>query len=298
MKKLFFPALALVAASVLAQQPAEPKIAATINGEVLTVDDVNRMYAALAPDMRARYDANGGKKQFVQQYIGKRLLVQEALKNNFDKKTDVAGALRDVRESTLFDLYVRDVLAAGIVTDQEVREYYDQNKRNWATPEMLQARHIIATPGGDKVMNTTGDNATDEDKALKKINDLLEAASANKSSDAFSTLALRFSEDASAPQGGSLGWFTRGQMVAEFDRAAFATKPGELSGIVKTQFGYHIILVEGHKPAGFKPFEDVAVEIRERLLAERADRVMTEVSALTMQLRQASRINVIDKNLE
>lgn len=296
MNKLIVSALLLSATVVLAQEKPAPKIAATINGEQITVEDLDRMYRNLPPDMRARYDAEGGKKQFLSQYVGRRLLVQEAIKSAFDKRSDVAGALRDARESALFNLYVSEVVGANVVTDADIRKYYDEHPDEFRVQEMIKARHIIATPTPTQVMNTTGDNAADDNQAQKKIYELLAVVQKDKT--AFGALAMRFSEDASAPKGGDLGWFTRGQMVAEFDKAAFETPTGEISPVVKSQFGYHIIFVEEHRPAGRKPYDEVKSDIRERLLAERADRVMTELNSLTFQLRQQSQIQINDENLK
>lgn len=301
MRKILFPALLLVAVSGFAQgkpvapAPAESKVVATINGENVTADDLDRMYRNLSPNMRASYEKAGGKKQFLQQYVGKRLIVQEAVKGSFDKRTDVAAALRDARETALFDLYVRYNIAASTVSEAEMRRYYEAHQGEFQTPETIKARHIIATPGDDRVMNTTGDNAKTDADAQKKINDLRKAAETNK--EMFSSLALRFSEDAAAPSGGDLGWFTRGQMVKEFEAAAFATPVGQVSPVVKSTFGYHIILVEDRREGGVKPFEEVASEIRERLLTERADRVMADLNSLTLQLRQASQIQLHEENI-
>lgn len=290
--------LAAATVTAFAQQGAtsKPKVAATVNGEVITVDDVNRMYAKLTPQMRAEYDKVGGKAQFLEQYINKRLLIQEATKQNFEKRPDVAAALNDARESALFDLYVRNVVADAVITENEMREHYKRHQREFTVPEKIKARHIIATPDAQPVMNTTGDNAKTEEEAKMKIAELY--AKGKPTPETFSSFAVRFSEDASARQGGDLGWFVRGKMVPAFEEAAFKLNPGEISQPVKTEFGYHLIYVEDKRAARTKSYEEVRGEIRERLLADRADKVLMEVNLLTRELRNSSQIQIKTENLD
>jgi peptidyl-prolyl cis-trans isomerase C len=293
-------AIAVTSLAAFAQQPApaakpQPKIAATINGEVLTVDDVNRMYANLNPRMRESYDQNGGKEAFVEQYLRKRLLVQEAIKNNFDKDPEVAALLRDAREAAMFDLYVRRVVASEIIPESDMRAWYESHKEQYRVPEMMKARHIVGTPMAEKVVfNTSKDNAKSEEEAKRKIENIMKTLTPEN----FAEMAMRFSEDASAPTGGDLGSFERGKMVKEFDDVAFATQPGHISPMFHTQFGWHVLLVESLQPAGYKPYEEVKHEIRERLLSERADKVLSEVNALTMELMGHGQTKIYRENLK
>lgn len=293
--KRFVPIAALCLAATLAaqQRPTEAEIAAVVNDEVITIDDLNRLYQKLPKKMREGYDASGGKAQFLEQYINKRLLVQEAAKQNFTKNPDIAKALDDARESTIFDLYVREVVADNVVSEADLRAYYEQHKNEFQTTARVKARHIIATPVNQRVMNTTGDNAKTAEEAKKKITDI--HTNMNLTPATFGTVALRYSEDASAPKNGDLGWFTRGTMVAEFENVAFSLQPGQISEPFETNFGWHIVFVEQSQPARFLSFEEMRGEILERLLHERADRVLTEVNSLTQELRRASRVQ-INKN--
>src|SRR3954471_10087431 len=135
------PSVQTAAAS--AQADDTKKAVAVVNGETITVDKLDRMYNNLNTQMRTNYDANGGKGAFLENYIRKRLLIQEAFKHGFDEQPDVAAAVESARESTLFDRYVRDVIAAPIVTDKDIRAYYDAHPDEFATPEKLHVRHIV-----------------------------------------------------------------------------------------------------------------------------------------------------------
>jgi peptidyl-prolyl cis-trans isomerase C len=288
-------AMLMVTTSAFAQQ-TQPKIAAVVNGEVITVDDVNRLYAKLPLQMRENYEKSGGKKQFLETYINKRLLVQEALKSNFHKQPDIAANLNDARESAMFDLYVRNVVANEVISDADLRKYFEEHKAEFAVPERVKARHIIVTPVNQAVVNTAGDNAANEAEAKAKIARIVEKEKPNP--ETFAAIAMRLSEDGSATSGGDLGWFGRGQMVEEFEQAAFALEPGQISDVVKTNFGYHLILVEAKQKGGERSFEQARSAVRDRLLQERADKVLVELNLLTQQLRTESKVQMHAENLD
>jgi peptidyl-prolyl cis-trans isomerase C len=281
---------------------------AVINGETITVQKLDRMYANLNTQMRTNYDANGGKGAFLENYIRKRLLLQEAFKTGFDRKPEVAAAADSARESALFDRYVRDVVAAGIVTDKDVRDYYDTHPDDFATPEKVHVRHIVIA-----VTNAVPSPKTDG-QALEEISKIAaeiraaDVASAIAKPDAatlanlrrahFEDAAKKYSEDGSAASGGDLGWMAKGQLDPTFEAAAWGLKPGIVSGIVHTKFGYHLIYVEGKEAAGIEPFEVVKNGVREYLMTQKATDVVNAVARLTNELKSKSRISVFPENIK
>lgn len=152
----------------------------------------------------------------------------------------------------------QDKVAAGInVTDEQLRAAYSSALDNFRMPERVHARHILLKTDG---------KSDAEKKALKaKAEDLIKQL---KNGADFAELAKKYSEDGSKDQGGDLSWFTHGQMVAEFDSAAFALKPKEISGVVTSQFGYHIIQTLEKEPAKLKPFEEVKDELAKEVRAQ------------------------------
>ncbi|HVT43184.1 MAG TPA: peptidylprolyl isomerase [Thermoanaerobaculia bacterium] len=281
-----------------AQQPASAatppaKIAANVNGEVITVAELDRLYDGLSPEMRENYDRAGGKAQFLDYLIRKKLVLQEAIKAGFDRRPDVQESLRTARESVLFDRYIRDVVAASIVTEADIRKYYEDNKVDFSRPPMIKVRHIIATPQDGPVTNSTGSKAKTPDEAMEKIKSL---AAALQTGAKFADLAQQYSEDGVAMSGGDLGWVEPGRMVPEFERAAFALRKGELSGLVETQHGYHLIWVEDRRDGGIAPYDDVRGAIREELLAEKAQNILSAVNLLSQELRAQSTVMVHTEN--
>lgn len=281
---------------------------AVINGETITVEKLNRMYANLNTQMRTNYDQNGGKGAFLENYIRKRLMLQEAFKNGFDKKPEVVATLETARESALFDRYVRDVVAAGIVTDKDVRDYYDAHPDDFATPEKVHVRHIVvAVTNAGPAPKTDGQaleeishiaaelRAADVSSAMGKPD---EATMAKLRLAHFEDAAKKYSEDSSAESGGDLGWMSKGQLDPTFEAAAWGLKPGVISGVVHSKFGYHLIYVEGKEPAGVEPFDAVKSGIREYLLTQKATDVVNAVARLTNELKANSRISVFPENIK
>jgi peptidyl-prolyl cis-trans isomerase D len=153
-----------------------------------------------------------------------------------------------------------DVAATLKVPKEDVERFYNEHLGTYTTPEQIRASHIL--------LKTDGKN--DADVKTKAEGVLKEA----KAGGDFAALAKKYSEDDSnAPQGGDLDYFSRGRMVPEFETAAFALAPGEISGLVKTQFGYHIIKVIDRKPAITRGLDDATVykEIETQVLRDLAE---------------------------
>jgi parvulin-like peptidyl-prolyl isomerase len=322
MKRFLLPILALLAALPLAAQqstatgvaaiPPADRIVATINGESITSGELDQLYARLSTQMHDGYEQSGGKAAFLENYLRKRLILQEAEKANFDKRPDVQAELAAARESALFDRYIRDVVAAPIITEKAMRDYYDSHKTEFAVPEKFKVRHIVVTPIPGAAMNSTGSKAQNAEEAQAKIAKIqgelhvdprMEAMSIDPKArqqavlNAFAQKAMQYSEDASAPKGGDLGWVTKGQLDPTFEDAALNLQVGVVSGIIRTQFGYHLILLEARKPGGVAPFEASRARIREALMAQNAADVMASVTRLTNELRAQSKISIHPENI-
>ena len=151
------------------------------------------------------------------------------------------------------------LLAKATVTGQQIERSYNDNIQQYSTPEQVRASHIL--------IKTTG-KAEEDDTAKKKAEDLL--AQVKKGAD-FAELAKKNSQDeGSAKKGGDLDFFSKGAMVPEFDKVAFELQPGQISDLVKSQFGYHIIKVTDKRAATQKTLADVRGDIEGQLKFEQA----------------------------
>jgi len=157
------------------------------------------------------------------------------------------------------------------ISPQDIQRSYEDNQQQYSTPEQVRASHILLKTEGK------------DDAAVKKqAEELLAKAKAGAD---FAQLATKYSEDDSSKvKGGDLDFFPKGQMVPEFDKTAFSMKPGEISDLVKTQYGYHIIKLTDKKAATTKPLEEVRAQIEDQLKWERAQaeaqRISEEVAPL------------------
>lgn len=149
------------------------------------------------------------------------------------------------------------------VNDKEVRDYYSANPASFEIPEQIRASHILIRPAPADA-NTDPNQA--KAAAKTKANDLLRQI---KGGSDFAKLAQNNSADGSAAAGGDLGFFARGQMVPAFEQAAFALKVGQVSDVVETQFGYHIIKVTGHKDPNNLSFEQARDDIKKALTRQK-----------------------------
>jgi peptidyl-prolyl cis-trans isomerase D len=156
------------------------------------------------------------------------------------------------------------------VSEEELHQAYQSRLSQFQTPEKRSASHILFAAGS---------SATEEEKAKARAQaeDVLSQLRASPSR--FAELARKFSQDpGSAEQGGALGEFERGFMVKPFDDAVFSMKPGEIRGPVETQYGYHIIRLDGVKPTVTTPFDKVRAQLLEEVRKERMQRAFTEAA--------------------
>jgi len=148
------------------------------------------------------------------------------------------------------------------VPDAQVEEYYKSHQAEFAKDEQVRARHILIKPKSD-------DDAGWHE-AQNRVREI--AIRAQLKSPDFATLAKEVSDDiGSKSSGGDLGWFGKGRMVKEFEEAVFALREGQVSGPVKSQFGYHIIRLEGRQPSGIRPLDEVRNQVRDKLAEGLAD---------------------------
>jgi peptidyl-prolyl cis-trans isomerase D len=148
-----------------------------------------------------------------------------------------------------------------VITDEEIESFYRQNFNRYSIPEQRSARHIL--------IKTSEEDS--EDALSEKLNRAEQVLELAKTGEDFTELAKQFSEGPTGPKGGDLGSFSRGRMVKPFDDAVFALNEGEISDIVETQFGFHVIKVEKIEPAHTKPLEEVKDEITFQLQKQKGN---------------------------
>ena len=289
-------------ATTAATAAASPAVA-VINGDVITAEKLDFLYAHINQQMRSQYESKGGKAAFLDNYLRKRLIVQEAVKHGFDKRPEVQAEVDAAKESALFEAYIREEVSKLVVTDAEVKKYYDEHQEAFGTPEAVNVRHIILMVNGAGPHPKSKQQAADQ---LERIaQELRESTNAFTTPEAkshvlqakFAEAAAKYSEDGVANNGGSLGWVTRGKLDPKFEEMAFSMEPGTMSQVIETPFGYHLIFVDGKRPSGVRSFESARDEIRAMLHAQRMPDIMSAVTRLSNDLRNDSKVSLFPENM-
>lgn len=181
----------------------------------------------------------------------RRMYANQAKAEGLINNADIQIALKQAQEKILADAYLASFdeknKSSDIAIDKQAQSLYKANPKRYEAPEQVRARHILIRKDADGA----------RDKAQRLLVELKGGAD-------FEQLAKESSADTgSAAKGGDLGFFSRGQMVAPFEEVVFSLKqPGDLSGIVETQFGFHIIKLERRKPAGVRTYDEVKEALR------------------------------------
>jgi peptidyl-prolyl cis-trans isomerase C len=203
---------------------------------------------------------------------------EEALKSSGVTEKDLIDI---TRKDIVISSYIETKIVPSItVTDEEITRFYDENKARLVEEPQVKASHILC--GVD-----AGATPEVKAKAKEKAEAILKELKAGKD---FAEAAKTNSTCPSKEQGGDLGFFGKGQMVQEFEQAAFALKPGELSEVVETQFGYHIIKVTEKKEAEAPKLEELKEKIAAFLKGQKTQKAVFDY---VTQLRKESKVEVL-----
>jgi peptidyl-prolyl cis-trans isomerase C len=207
---------------------------------------------------------------------------EEAFKKALaERKMTLERLKADARvEISIAKMMSAQVATTTEATDADVKDFYDKNPDRFKRSETVRASHILLR------VDPNADEATKKQTSAK-IDEVLKRA---KGGEDFGALAKQNSQDGSAAQGGDLGYFPKEKMVPEFATAAFALKTGEISDVVTTQFGVHIIKVTDRKPAGTVPLEEVSPQVRQYLTEQKKQQ---QAQAFIEQVRQKAKIEVL-----
>ncbi len=222
-------------------------VLAVVGGKQITNADVDAMIASMGQQGQA-YMSPQGRAMILEELIAQKLLLLDATRNLYEREPAFKEQLARVKEDLLINYAVGKVVSGVRVTDDEAKKFFDENPDQFMGQETVSASHILVD-------------------SEEKANELLAKITAGEVS--FEDAARENSSCPSGAQGGSLGEFGRGQMVPEFDSACFSMEVGEVRGPVQTQFGYHLIRLDGKKAAETLHFGDVREAITRQLTMEK-----------------------------
>ena len=252
-------------------------------------------------------ERNKIQKELIETLINRELLYQESLKKGYDiqpaeldrefktikarfaNQRGYQQALADMgiseekfKEQVKRGLSIRKLLEKELyekleVTEQESRSFYDNNPNFFQKPEQVRASHIL-------VKMVEDDDEEKQAAARQKIEDIQKKIEGGED---FAQLARTYSEGPSSAQGGDLGYFDRRKMVKPFSDAAFRLQPGEISPIVKTRFGYHIIKVVDRKPETKLAYEEIKPRLVESL---KQDKMQDAIAVYLREIKSSATI--------
>ena len=223
----------------------DAKILAAVGGQSITEAEVEQFLSALGPRGDA-YRSPEGKAAILEELINRKLFLMEAQRNLFEAEAAFKAQLKQAKESLLVNYAIEKAISGARVKEEEIVAFYEANKDKMGGGDTVNASHILVET---------------EEEANRILDEI-------KGGLAFEEAAKKYSSCPSKEQGGNLGDFGRGQMVPEFEQAAFAMEVGEISAPVKTQFGYHLILLIGKKVGEPTPLSEVRDRIEAELLRQ------------------------------
>ncbi|NTV50456.1 MAG: peptidylprolyl isomerase [Geobacteraceae bacterium] len=246
----------------------EGKVLAEVNSGSITTGDFDRELKNLPEYLKAMADTPKGRTEMLDTMIIRELILQQASKDGLDKGAEIEEKLQDLRKRLIVESFLKKkVESESKVSDEDMKKFYEQNKDKFKSGEQIKASHILV-------------------KTEKEAKDILTQL---KSGGKFEDLAQKSSIDSSSAKGGDLGWFGKGSMVPAFEKAALALKEGQISDVVKSDFGFHIIKLTGKRPAGILPFEDVKEQIKGAIMPTKQQEVFQKIKD---ELKKTAKISI------
>lgn len=279
-KKLFSILILLSIAGVVsagcAKKPTEDdKVLAKVSNKTITLKEIKVRIAKLPPYYQNIVDKN--KKRFLDETILEMLLYEEAVRKGIDRDKEVKDIINEAKKKILVAKLVKTEVEDKIrLNEDEVKQFYESHKDGFKTPELWRASHILVAT---------------ENEARDTLNELSKGAS-------FEDLAKARSMDATSTRGGDIGYFRAGQVVPDFENACLKLRVGEVSGVVHTQFGFHIIKLTDKKEPSIEPYEKAQRAIEDELKRRKRSELFDK---LVLNLKEKYQVKIeedVFKSLE
>ena len=221
-------------------------VLARVGDVEITQEDFNHVLEGIPVQIRQQYMSSDGKAKLLEQLVDMHTFALEAKRLKLDKDPELQRKIKDIEKRVLATGYVDYLNKTIRVGDDQLMAYYNDNKSEFVQKEQVRARHILV-------------------KTEAEARAVLEELKAGKD---FVKLAEEKSVGPSGKRGGDLGWFSRGRMLPGFEEVAFSLKKGEISDVVKTRFGFHVIKLEDKKEGGQETFEQAKEKIARKLTTQ------------------------------
>lgn len=239
----------------MSQEMNNKEVLAMVAGEEITQEEFNLFLQAVPREQQVYLSNPQFREQCLQQFIALRLFAKEGEEMKLDETEEFQTMITNAKRDILAQMVMHDMISKITVGEEEMKTYYDANKEQYQKGETVHAKHILV----------------DEEELCNTILKAIESGET-----AFEIAAQEHSNCPSGSKGGDLGMFGKGQMVKEFEDAAFSAEIGQVVGPVKTQFGYHLIRVEEKNDAVVTPFEEAKAMIQRTLFQKKQNEAYAE----------------------
>lgn len=249
---------------------AGDQVLAKVGKRTITETDLQQLANAVPEKVRHLYLTPEGRKKTLDYIVNVYVLAAEAENQGLDKSPEVQKLLDFSQQDLLARLYL-DKITDNLPdpTEQEAKQYFDKNRAQYTAPESIHLRHILV-------------------KTEKEANKVLERL---KKGDKFADVAQQVSTCPSKGRGGDLDWLPKGTLLPEIEQVAFSMQEGQTTGPVKSTFGYHVLMLEGKRPAQETDFDQVKDYIVEQLKFQKRQEYYEKVAE---QLRQKMKVQVAE----
>ena len=271
MRKIYYILISAILLSIYltgcgSKLSSQDKILVTVGNKFITLNDFKHRLAKLPPYYREVADKN--KKTLFDDMIVESLFLEDAIRKGVDRDKEVRDIIEEARKKIIIAKFVKTEVDDKIkISEEDMKKYYEEHKDDFKKPEMWRASHILVASEGE-------------------AKEILAQLSNGKS---FETIAKEKSIDATASRGGDVGYFRKGQVVPEFENVCFNLKQGQVSDIIHTQFGYHIIKLTDKKNETIQSFEEAKPGIENELKVKKRNEVFDK---LVLDLKNKYRVNI------
>ncbi len=217
-----------------------------VNDTAITLDEFNQISERLSLEGKMKLLNEKGMRDFLDNYVvTQEVLYQEGKKRGFNKNKEILAKVEEYKRAMVIDATIQEIMKGkGEVSEKEVLQFYKQNEERFTEPKEMKIRHIFVT----------------SEPVLKEVLTKLSQG------ESFAKLASAYNVDKSREDGGSLGWIRRGQLApsfADYEEAVFSLrKKGEMSEVIRTPYGYHIIQLDDRRGNALRPFDQVKEKIQ------------------------------------
>ncbi len=262
----------LLAVAVMATSIVASDILVTVNGKNITKQDAEAFVSASSPQAHFLQLDKAQQAMITERLVEKALFTELAAKEGIDKKPEFIQNMEKIKEELLVNMWMKSQMDNAIVSDSEAKDFYDKNSQKFMKKASVHARHILVK----------------EEKEAIEITATLKSLKDDALKVKFIELAKSKSTGPSGPKGGDLGSFSKGQMVPEFSKAVWALSTGNITDKpVKTQFGYHVIYLEGKSDAKPTPYE----QVKDKIIASlKQKQFASKIAEVAKELKSKAKI--------